>query len=84
MTSTTKDLGEGFLHSGELLGDEDDDSDSLLADELRGMYRNRLKNMEEVEEKREEAHRVRIVRFYSHRPRRCKHKLIKYSQYLLL
>lgn len=59
MSSRTKDLGESFLQSGELLDDEDDDSDSLLADELRGMYRNRLKDLEEVDEKREEAHRVR-------------------------
>ena len=59
MTSRTTNLGESYLQSGELLTDEDDDSDSLLADELRGMYRNRLKDMEEVEEKREEAHRVR-------------------------
>jgi len=59
MSSRTKDLGESFLESGELLDDEDDDSDSLLADELRGMYRNRLKDLEEVDEKREEAHRVR-------------------------
>ena len=58
MTSRTTNLGESYLQSGELLTDEDDDSDSLLADELRGMYRNRLKDMEEVEEKREEAHRV--------------------------
>ena len=57
MSSRTKDLGESFLQSGEL--DEDDDSDSLLADELRGMYRNKLKDMDKVEEKREEAHRVR-------------------------
>lgn len=69
MSTIKKDLGESFLQSGELLGDEDDDSDSLLADELRGMYRNRLKDMEQVEEKREEAHRVRIMGFYSHRPR---------------
>lgn len=48
-----------MLQSGADLLEEDDDSDSLLADELRGMYRNRLKDMEEVEEKREEAHRVR-------------------------
>lgn len=59
MTSRTTNLGESYLQSGELLTDEDDDSDSLLADELRGMYRNRLKDMEEVEAKREEAHRVR-------------------------
>ena len=59
MSSGTKDLGESFLQSGELLDDEDDDSDSLLADELRGMYRSRLKDLEEVDEKREEAHRVR-------------------------
>ena len=70
MTTKRKDLGESFLQSGELLGDEDDDSDSLLADELRGMYRNRLKDMEEVEEKREEAHRVRVMRFCSHRSHR--------------
>lgn len=48
-----------MLQSGADHLEEDDDSDSLLADELRGMYRNRLKDMEEVEEKREEAHRVR-------------------------
>ena len=59
MSSRTKDLGESLLQSGADLLEEDDDSDSLLADELRGMYRNRLKDMEEVEEKREEAHRVR-------------------------
>ena len=64
MTSRTTNLGESYLQSGELLTDEDDDSDSLLADELRGMYRNRLKDMEEVEEKREEAHKVRTVRFH--------------------
>lgn len=57
MTSRTKDLGESYLQSDELL-DEDDDSDSLLADELRGMYRSRLKDLEEVDEKREETHRV--------------------------
>ena len=70
MSTKAKDLGESFLQGGELLGDDDSDSDSLLADELRGMYRNRLKDMEEVEEKREEAHRVRSVLFYSHRPRK--------------
>lgn len=70
MSTKKKDLGESFLQRGELLGDEDSDSDSLLADELRGMYRNRLKDMEEVEEKREEAHRVGIIQIYSHRPRR--------------
>jgi len=69
MSTKKKDLGESFLHGGELLGDEDEDSDSLLADELRGMYRNRLKDMEEVEEKREEAHRVRSMGFFSHQPR---------------
>lgn len=57
MTSRTKDLGESYLQSDELL-DEDDDSDSLLADELRGMYRSRLKDLEDVDEKREETHRV--------------------------
>lgn len=57
MTSRTKDLGESYLQSDELF-DEDDDSDSLLADELRGMYRSRLKDLEEVDEKREETHRV--------------------------
>ena len=79
MSTKKKDLGESFLHGGELLGEEDDDSDSLLADELRGMYRNRLKDMEEVEEKREEAHRVRNMRFFPTDLVRCKHKLIKYS-----
>lgn len=69
MSTKTKDLGESFLHGGELLEDEEGDSDSLLADELRGMYRNRLKGMEEVEEQREEAHRVRSTGFSSHRPR---------------
>lgn len=69
MSTKKKDLGESFLHGGELLGDEEEDSDNLLADEFRGMYRNRLKDMEEVEEKREEAHRVRTMGFYSHQPR---------------
>ena len=65
MSTKTKDLGESFLLGGDLLGelDEDSDSDSLLADELRGMYRNRLKDMEDIGEKREEAHRVRSLRF---------------------
>ena len=69
MSTKTKDLGESFLHGGELLGDEEEDSDNLLADEFRGMYRNRLKDKEEVEEKREEAHRVRSMGFYTHQPR---------------
>ena len=69
MSTKKKDLGESFLHGGELLGDEEEDSDNLLADELRGMYRSRLKDMEEVEDKREEAHRVRSVGFYFHRLR---------------
>ena len=60
MTSVTKDLGESFLQSGKLLS-EDDDSDSVLADELRGMYRNKLKDMDKVDEKRDEAHRVRWI-----------------------
>jgi len=63
MSTKKKDLRESFLHGGELLGDEEEDSDSLLADELRGMYRGRLKEMEEVEEKREEAHQVRSMGF---------------------
>jgi len=66
MSSRTKDLGESFLESGELLDDEDDDSDSLLADELRGMYRNRLKDLEEVDEKREEAHRHQLQSLQSY------------------
>lgn len=60
MNVNRNDLGDSFLQSGELvLSDEDEDSDSLLADEIRGMYRNKLKGMDEVEEKREEAHKVR-------------------------
>ena len=58
MTSRTKDLGESFLQRRETLVDEED-SDSLLVDELRGMYRSRLKEIEDVEEKREEVHRVK-------------------------
>ena len=62
MTSRTKDLGESYLHSVELTEEGDHEDDTLLAEELRGMYRNRLKDMEEVDEKREEAHRVRYDR----------------------
>lgn len=74
MSTKTKDLGESFLQGGDLLGelDEDSDSDSLLADELRGMYRNRLKDMEEIGEKREEAHRVSSLRFNDIVPVTCK------------
>lgn len=68
MSTKTKDLGESFLLGGDLLGelDEDSDSDSLLADELRGMYRNRLKDMEEIGEKREEAHRHQLQSLQSY------------------
>lgn len=63
MTSRTKDLGESYLQSEEL-SDEGEDTDTLLAEELRGMYRNRLKDMEEVDEKRDEAHRVGYHRLF--------------------
>ena len=63
MTSRTKDLGESYLQSEEL-SDEGEDTDTLLAEELRGMYRNRLKDMEEVDEKRDEAHRVGYLRLF--------------------
>lgn len=60
MTSRTKDLGESYLQSVELTEEGDHEDDTLLAEELRGMYRNRLKDMEEVDEKREEAHRHQL------------------------
>lgn len=64
MSIKKKDLGESFLYGGELFGDEEEDSDNLLVDEFRGMYWNRFKNMEEVEEKREEVYWVRFMGFY--------------------
>lgn len=65
MTSRTKDLGESYLQSEEL-SDEGEDTDTLLAEELRGMYRNRLKDMEEVDEKRDEAHRHQLQSLQSY------------------
>lgn len=57
MTSKGKELSRSLLGTDEIL--EDDSESFQLANELRGMYKNRLKEMEDVDERREEAHKVR-------------------------
>lgn len=42
---------------------DEDDLDSDLGDELRGMYKHQLKEMESVEAKREDAQRVSFKSF---------------------
>ena len=61
MTSTRAQLGESGLLAGDddLLDEDFDDVEGIqLASELRGMFKSRLKEMDAVDEKREEAHKV--------------------------
>ena len=50
--------GRTTIRAGEVSSDEEQDTDTALANEFRGLYKSRLKEMQSVEEQREETHRV--------------------------